>query len=35
MGIYANRPYGAIVLWIVGLVVITLNVALLADMAPG
>jgi manganese transport protein len=34
-GGYANRPYGAIVLWIVGLVVIGLNIALLADMARG
>jgi manganese transport protein len=33
MGSYANRPYGATVLWIVGLVVIGLNIALLVDMA--
>ncbi|CAH2032259.1 Nramp family divalent metal transporter [Trichlorobacter ammonificans] len=33
MGEYANTRYGAAVLWIVGLVVIALNVALLADMA--
>ncbi len=33
MGNYANRPYGATVLWIVGLVVIGLNIALLVDMA--
>jgi manganese transport protein len=35
MGGYANKPYSAIVLWIVGLVVIALNVALLVDMAQG
>ena len=35
MGGYANRPYGATVLWITGLVVIALNIALLADMARG
>jgi manganese transport protein len=35
MGDYANRPYGATVLWIVGLVVIGLNIALLVDMARG
>jgi manganese transport protein len=35
MGGYANRPYGATVLWIVGLVVIGLNIALLVDMARG
>jgi manganese transport protein len=35
MGDYANKPYGAIVLWVVGLVVIGLNVALLVDMAKG
>jgi len=35
MGGYANRPYGATVLWIVGLVVIVLNIALLVDMARG
>jgi manganese transport protein len=33
MGDYANRPYGATVLWITGLVVIGLNIALLIDMA--
>ena len=33
MGGYANKPYGAIVLWIVGLVVIGLNIALLIDLA--
>jgi len=33
MGGYANKPYGATVLWIVGLVVIGLNIALLVDMA--
>lgn len=32
MGEYANKPYGAIVLWIVGLVVIGLNIALLIDV---
>ena len=35
MGGYANRPYGAAVLWITGLVVIVLNIALLMDMAWG
>jgi manganese transport protein len=35
MGDYANRPYGAAVLWLTGLVVIALNVALLVDMARG
>jgi manganese transport protein len=35
MGGYANRPFGATVLWIVGLVVIGLNIALLVDMAWG
>jgi manganese transport protein len=35
MGGYANRPYGATVLWITGLIVIALNVALLVDMARG
>lgn len=35
MGDYANKPYGATVLWIVGLVVIALNIALLVDMARG
>ena len=35
MGTYANKRYGAIVLWIVGLVVIALNVAMLVDMARG
>jgi manganese transport protein len=35
MGGYVNRPYGATVLWIVGLVVIALNIALLVDMARG
>jgi manganese transport protein len=33
MGEYANKPYGAIVLWIVGLIVIGLNIALLVDLA--
>ena len=33
MGDYANKPYGRAVLWIVGLVVIALNVALLVDMS--
>jgi len=33
MGNYANKPYGAILLWIVGLVVIGLNIALLVDLA--
>jgi len=33
MGTYANRPYGATVLWVTGLVVIALNIALLIDMA--
>lgn len=33
MGEYANRPYGAILLWIVGSVVIGLNIALLIDLA--
>ncbi|MDD2899211.1 MAG: Nramp family divalent metal transporter [Desulfuromonadaceae bacterium] len=33
MGEYANRRYGASVLWIVGLIVIGLNIALLVDMA--
>jgi manganese transport protein len=32
MGGYANRPYGAAVLWIVGLIVIVLNIALLVDI---
>ena len=32
MGTYANRPYGKIVLWLVGLIVIGLNIALLKDM---
>jgi manganese transport protein len=35
MGDYANKPYGRAVLWIVGLIVIGLNVALLVDMAKG
>jgi manganese transport protein len=35
MGSYANKPYGASVLWITGLVVIGLNIALLVDMARG
>ena len=35
MGGYANRPYGATVLWIVGLVVIGLNIALLVDVFRG
>jgi len=33
MGNYANKRSGAILLWIVGLVVIGLNIALLVDMA--
>lgn len=33
MGSYANKPYGAIVLWIVGSTVIALNIALLVDLA--
>jgi manganese transport protein len=33
MGTYANKPYGAAVLWIVGLIVIGLNIALLVDLA--
>jgi manganese transport protein len=33
MGEYANRRYGAMVLWLVGLIVIGLNAALLIDMA--
>ncbi|MDD2308335.1 MAG: Nramp family divalent metal transporter [Desulfuromonadaceae bacterium] len=33
MGEYANRPLGATVLWIVGSIVIGLNIALLVDMA--
>jgi len=33
MGDYANKPYGRAVLWIVGLVVIGLNIALLVDMS--
>ena len=33
MGEYANKPYGATVLWIVSLIVIGLNIALLVDMA--
>lgn len=33
MGNYANKRFGAIILWIVGLVVIGLNIALLVDMA--
>ncbi len=32
MGDYVNKPYGACVLWIVGLVVIGLNTALLIDI---
>jgi manganese transport protein len=32
MGSYANKPYGATVLWVVGLVVIGLNIALLVDL---
>jgi manganese transport protein len=35
MGSYANKRYGATVLWIVGLIVIGLNIALLVDMARG
>lgn len=34
-GGYANKLYGATVLWIVGLVVIGLNIALLVDIARG
>jgi manganese transport protein len=33
MGDYANKRFGATILWIVGLVVIGLNIALLVDMA--
>lgn len=33
MGEYANKPYGAIVLWTVGSIVIGLNIALLVDLA--
>jgi manganese transport protein len=33
MGNYANKPFGAAILWIVGLVVIGLNSALLVDLA--
>jgi len=33
MGNYANKRFGAIILWIVGMVVIGLNIALLVDMA--
>jgi manganese transport protein len=33
MGEYVNKPYGAAVLWIVGLIVIGLNIALLVDLA--
>jgi manganese transport protein len=32
MGEYANRPYGAAVLWLTGLIVIGLNIALLVDL---
>lgn len=35
MGEYANRRYGATVLWITGLIVIGLNIALLVDLARG
>jgi manganese transport protein len=35
MGNYVNKPYGRAVLWIVGLIVIGLNMALLVDMAKG
>jgi len=35
MGTYANTRYGAVVLWIVGLVVIALNAALLVDIYRG
>ncbi|HIJ96485.1 MAG TPA: Nramp family divalent metal transporter [Desulfuromonadales bacterium] len=35
MGSYANRPYGKAVLWVVGMIVIGLNIALLMDMARG
>jgi len=35
MGDYANTRFGKTVLWVVGLLVIALNVALLADMAGG
>ena len=33
MGGYANKRFGRVVLWIVGLLVIGLNVALLVDMS--
>ncbi len=33
MGEYANKTYGAIVLWAVGMIVIVLNIALLVDLA--
>ena len=33
MGSYANTPYSAAILWIVGLIVIGLNIALLVDLA--
>lgn len=33
MGVYANRRFGSSVLWITGLIIIGLNVALLIDMA--
>ncbi|MDD2856382.1 MAG: Nramp family divalent metal transporter [Desulfuromonadaceae bacterium] len=33
MGEYANKPYGAALLWLVGIIVIALNLALLIDMA--
>ena len=35
MGDYANKPYGRAVLWIVGLIVIVMNIALLVDMLKG
>lgn len=35
MGSYANKPYGRAVLWVTGIVVITLNGALLWDMVQG
>jgi manganese transport protein len=33
MGTYANKPFGRIVLWTVGLIVIGLNIALLVDLS--
>lgn len=35
MGSYANRTYGKVLLWLVGLIVVGLNVALLVDMVSG